>query len=152
LNTILCVLKSGVFKPWTQKDYTVQYGPRHVRWLRDQCAVQITEPHRFVCLTDMDIPDVETQPLQHNLPGWWSKLEIFGAFRRATYVDLDTVIVGNVAPYLFREHQFTMSAHMSRKYGYNSSVMSWDGDYSALLYKFLEFKDRFMKEYTTHHM
>jgi hypothetical protein len=74
---IACVLKSGLFKPWGHKDYTVQYGPHHVLWLREQFARQLSAPHRFICLTDMDIPGVEPRPLRDDLPGWWSKMELF---------------------------------------------------------------------------
>ncbi len=152
MNIVVCVLKSGVFKPWTHKDYTVQYGPQHVQWLRDQFATNVSAPHRFVCLSDMDVPGVETIPLEHNLPGWWSKLEVFGAFRRAAYVDLDTVLIGDVGRYLFDEHKFTMAASLTRKYGYNSSIMSWDGDYAKILTTFLDKRDEFMAAYKTHHM
>lgn len=151
MNTVVCVLKSGRFKPWTAKDYTVEYGPHHVRWLRDQFKARVSAPHQFVCMTDMDVGGVDTMPLQDDLPGWWSKLEIFREFRRALYVDLDTVIVGDISPYVFEGHRFTMSANLTRKYGYNSSIMSWNGDYSRIYYQFIADPKRFMREYTTPH-
>ncbi len=148
MNTIVCVLKSGVFKPWTQKDYTVQYGPHHVQWLRDQFArLPMSQPYRFVCMTDIEVPGVETVPLKDNLPGWWSKLEIFREFRQAAYIDLDTVPLGDVASALFRKNKFVMSAHLTRRHGVNSSVMSWNGDYRFLYDKFIENKEQIMREY-----
>lgn len=147
MNTVVCVLKSGVFKPWTQKDYTVEYGPHHVQWLRDQFTLHASAPHRFVCLTDMHVPGVETRPLRDNLPGWWSKLEIFREFRKAAYVDLDTVLTGDVSENLFNKHTFTMAAHMTKRHGVNSSAMSWNGDYSFLYDRFMARKDEIMAEY-----
>lgn len=149
MNTVVCVLKSGVFKPWVQKDYTVEYGPQHVQWLRDQFAAHIVGPHRFVCLTDMEIPGVETLPLQDDLPGWWSKLEVFREFQQATYVDLDTVVLGDVGQILFAAaHKFTMAAHMTKRHGVNSSVMSWNGDYRWIYDKFIAHKAKYMAEFT----
>jgi hypothetical protein len=147
LNTILCVLKSGVFKPWTQKPYTIEYGPHHVQWLRDQFAAKLSAPHQFICLTDMEIPGVETRPLLDNLPGWWSKMELFRDFTDAAYVDLDTVVLGDASEHLFCGHKFTMAAHMTKRHGVNSSVMAWKGDYHFLYEKFIADKNRFMKEF-----
>lgn len=148
MNTVVCVLKSGTWKPWRDKDYSVTYTPRHVQWLRDQFASQVAEPHRFVCLTDIEVPGVETRPLRDGLPGWWSKLEIFREFRKALYVDLDTVILRDIGPYVFHGHKFTVCASLSRKTGINSSVMSWDGDYGWLYEKFIDDRERVMREYT----
>jgi hypothetical protein len=144
---IACVLKSGLFKPWGHKDYTVQYGPQNVLWLRDQCEAHIGGPHRFICLTDMDIPGVETRPLQDNLPGWWSKLELFREFDHAAYLDLSSVLLGDVGPHLFADHRFTMSAHMTRRHGVNSGVMCWKGDYRFIYAAFIQRKDQVMAEY-----
>ena len=81
---ILTVLKSGG-----------EYKPAHVLALKAQCA-KYAPNAAFMCLTDMDVSGVETAPLLHKWPGWWSKLEMFrpdvtGDF---VYMDLDTVIVG----------------------------------------------------------
>jgi len=147
MNTLVCVLKSGLWKPWAEKPYTVQYDQRHVLWLRDQCAKQL-QPHRFVCMTDMEIPGVETLPLRDNLPGWWSKMEVFREFQRAAFLDLSTVILGDPSETLFSGHKFLISANMTRRHGVNSGVMSWNGDYSFLYEGFIAEKERIMREYT----
>jgi hypothetical protein len=147
VNTVVCVLKSGLFKPWAAKDYTVQYGPHHVQWLRDQFAAQVRTPHRFVCMSDIEIPGVEVVPLKDNLPGWWSKLEIFREFKDAAYVDLDTVILGDVSPFLFSGRKFLISTHMTQRHGVNSSVMSWNTDMAFVYHKFMADKDRYMAEF-----
>jgi hypothetical protein len=150
VNTLVCVLKSGVFKPWTVKDYTVQYGPHHVQWLRDQFAAQLKTPHRFICLTDMEVPGVETRPLRDDLPGWWSKLEIFREFDSASYVDLDSVVIGDISPWLFNQYRFLMSAHLTKRHGVNSSVMSWNGSMRWLYEAFKADKERIMKTFVVH--
>ncbi len=152
MNHVVCVLKSGVYKPWDEKDYTIEYSPRHVRWLRDQFADQVKAPHTFTCMSDIDVPGVNVLPLKHNLPGWWSKLEIFENFTQAAYFDLDTVLIGDVSPYIFRDHKFSMAGSLTRRYGYNSSVMCWKGNYDFLLHKFLEQKDKYIAEYRKPHM
>lgn len=148
-NTIVCVLKSGVFHPRGDTDYEVQYDARHVRWLRDQCRNQLKQEHNFICLTDIEIPDVETRPLRDNLPGWWSKMEIYREFRHACYMDLDTVLVGDSSPYLFAVHKFTVlrGMHLRGNGAINTSLVCWDGDYSFLYDAFMADKDRVMAEY-----
>lgn len=98
--TVLCVLRSG------GKDYTVEY----VRKLRDGVAKHLTIPHRFVCLSDVPVP-CERIPLKHDWPGWWSKLEIFRPdviTGPTLYLDLDTVIVGNLEQVTTIPYDFAM--------------------------------------------
>lgn len=81
---VLCVCKSGA-----------EYDEEWVRKLKDGVSRNLTVPHEFKCLSDIDVPD--RIPLRHNWPGWWSKIEVF---REATgptlYLDLDSVVVGNI--------------------------------------------------------
>jgi hypothetical protein len=76
--------------------YTLEY----VRRLRDGVARHLPVPHRFTCLTD-----AETEgrvALQHDWPRWWGKIELFrpGLFPARSlvlYLDLDTVVVGDLS-------------------------------------------------------
>ena len=114
---IVTVLKSGG-----------DYKPLHVLALKAQCAKYAPEAS-FMCLTDVEVEGVETAPLLHKWPGWWSKLEIFrpdvtGDF---VYMDLDTVIVGPLDD-LARVNQLAMLRDAYRdgkklKEGLQSSVM-----------------------------
>lgn len=124
----------------------MSYGPQHVQWLRAQF-----KPHRFVCLSDVDVPGVETIPLRDNLPGWWSKLEIFREFTEACYVDLDTVVVGDAWRYTETDHTFTASAgiYIRGDGQINSSLMCWSGDYRWLYERFIADKAGIMAEYVT---
>lgn len=68
----------------------------------------ITIPHRFVCLTNTNVP-CESIPLERNWPGWWSKIELFrpGLFEgQVFYLDLDTVILKNIDNIVSQEEDF----------------------------------------------
>lgn len=81
---VICVCRSGG-----------GYDASWVAKLRDGVARNIDRPHRFRCLSDIEVPCERIQ-LQHDWPGWWSKVELFraGVIERPTlYLDLDTVIV-----------------------------------------------------------
>lgn len=148
MRPIVCVLKSGGFRP--RPGVSMSYGPQHVQWLAGQ-FVRHVGPRRFVCLSDVDVPGVETIPLRDNLPGWWSKIEIFREFLDAFYVDLDTVIVEDVSAYIDAEHRFTASAgvYIRGAGQINSSMICWSGDYRWLYERFIADKDRIMAEYVT---
>lgn len=148
MRPIVCVLKSGGFRP--KPGVSMSYGPKHVLWLRDQFKRNV-RPHRFICLSDVEIPGVETRPLRDALPGWWSKIEIFREFDEACYVDLDKVVIGDVGRYIDAEHQFTASAgiYIRGDGQINSSLMCWSGDYRWLYERFIADKDRLMAEYVT---
>ena len=74
---VACVLRSGG-----------DFGPAHVQWLARQVP-------GLVCLSDVPVPGVETIPLQHGWPGWWSKMEMFGPSLEGDVlmIDLDTVVL-----------------------------------------------------------
>lgn len=87
--TIACVLRSG----------GPLYEPRWVERLRRNVA-RHAPPHRFVCLSDVDVP-CERIPLVEGWPGWWSILEVFrpGLFSgRVLYLDLADLIVDRIEP------------------------------------------------------
>lgn len=85
--SVVCVLKSGGI-----------YDAEWVRKLRDGVARHLSRPHRFYCLSDVEVP-CERIPLENNWPGWWAKMELFrpGVITGDTlYIDLDTAITGSL--------------------------------------------------------
>lgn len=87
--TVLCVLRSGGI-----------YDAEWVRKLRDAAERQIVGKHKFVCLSDVDVP-CERIRLAQDWPSWWSKIEMFrpGVIDGPTlYLDLDTVLTGPLNP------------------------------------------------------
>lgn len=75
--THVCVLRAGG-----------DYGPEHVQWLARQVP-------GLRCLSDQPVAGVETIPLRHDWPGWWSKLELFRPDIPGDlmFYDLDTVVL-----------------------------------------------------------
>jgi len=160
--TIICVLQTSTFFN-SASNSTLEYKEKQVRWLKKQVEKQCAAPHRFVCLTDLNkIDGVETIKLKHNWPGWWSKIELFRPdldYSQAFYLDLDTVLVNDIAHIVDREHKFTvlrnlselrLASHPSRCKRIGSGIMAWRKGRVEYLYN--EFKispDKYMGEYVT---
>ncbi len=126
------------------KPLTVFCGNIGVKWddvwvhrLRRMVEANCSVPHRFICVSDHEIPGIETlvaSPvrLDPNKPnGGWVKLDYFrqdiSTDGPCIALDLDVTIVGDIAS-LQRE---TLSmAHTDRKgkRHVNGSVMAWTRD------------------------
>lgn len=114
--TVACVLKSGGI-----------YDASWVARLRAGVAKHLPMAHRFVCLSDVDVP-CERIPLEHDWPGWWAKIELFKIEGPVLFFDLDTVIVGDlteIAQRAFPLHGFTILSDFYRPNGFGSGVMAW---------------------------
>lgn len=74
-----------------------EYGPEHVLAIKRQIE-QWAPDARLQCLSDVDIPGVETTPLLHKWPRWWPKVELFRPDIEPgfLYTDLDNVIIGPI--------------------------------------------------------
>ena len=117
------------------------YDHFHVKRLQMHVARHLRQPYRFVCLTDIRLDHVETVPLVHGWPGWWSKLELFrpdALSGRVLYLDLDVSVVGDLAPLADFPADFAAIADYQFPLQLNSSVMVWDSGYADHLYT--EFK------------
>ena len=93
VDTILCVHRSG---GWCNH--------QHVVALQGLCAMY-APGIRFVALSDESIEGVEVIPLANpELPGWWAKVDLFrpdlGQLGRIFFMDLDTVIIGDLTPFI----------------------------------------------------
>lgn len=125
--TVACVLRSG-------GDFDAEY----VRRLQAGVSEHLSLPHRFVCLSDVNVP-CERIVMRRLWPGWWSKLELFEHFQgRTLYFDLDTVIVGSLDDIAAYPHRFSMLADFVRPNTYASGVMAWCGNWSHLATGFSE--------------
>lgn len=119
--TVALVLRSGgVYTPlWVQR-----------------LAAQIRAHHdvRVVCLSDVDVPGVETIRLLHDWPGWWAKVELFrpGLFDGPVlYFDLDTVILGPFDDLLAYDGRMAMLSDFYRPALAASGVMAWTPNVST---------------------
>jgi hypothetical protein len=153
MATIACVLHASPFYNKSAKT-TVRFNEKQVVWLKKQVQTHCTIPHRFVCLTNLNgIDGVETIKLKHNWPGWWSKIEMFSNFDECFYIDLDTVIVGNIDHIVSHPHTFTVLDNISRpgcgRIG--SGLMAWRQDKSDLYRAFKSNPMKWMNKYITAH-
>lgn len=108
-----------------------KYGPEYVNRLFNMVARNTTLPFKFVCFTDDSkglLPEIDARPLpQMDLPPdkerGWRKLSLFrkdvGLEGRVLFLDLDTVIVGNIDGYFTMDGKFIFIKHWkpSEKHG-----------------------------------
>lgn len=132
--TVACVWVRG------NVPYTAEYVDRLATMARKALG-----PVRVVCLTDQPakVPEgVEPFTISPipGLAGWWAKLHLFnrhnGLTGRVLYLDLDTLIVGDLAPIVQWPHPFatirdTQSTFQGRDgktviKWFNTSVMTFD--------------------------
>jgi len=139
--TVLAVCKSGGI-----------YDAEWVRKLRDAVGRNLTVEHRFVCLSDIEVP-CERIALEHDWPGWWSKIEIYrpGVITGPTlYLDLDIVVTGNIDFLANLSYDFMMLENFHKKEYVNSSIM-WCKNVESIpqkLYtKFLKMPDAYIGHY-----
>jgi hypothetical protein len=140
-TTVLCVWVKG----------QVAYSPDYVQRLKAMVSRQMDRPYRFVCLTDRpwELAAVDTIPITGPgaLKGWWSKVRCFDAGLRLSgrllYLDLDSLIVGPLAPILDYPSRFALVPPGGTFEGkgplkvvtrFNSSVMVWDADHNHRLF------------------
>lgn len=93
----------------------------------------------FICLSDdPSVPGYE--PLRHDWPGWWAKMEMFRLRGPCLYMDLDTIVAGPLVP-LLRVAEGCFSLTVLRDFNPNqrelgTGLMAWSGDMSALYRRF----------------
>lgn len=140
--TVCCVLRFG-------GDYDALYVDRLWRGVIGHLPIN----HRFICLTDVPLdvealdPDggrtsIEIRPLDHDWPGWWSKLELFRLPGPLLYFDLDTVIVGDIEPIARHVQLMRQGDLLMIRDFYNgnpqSGILGWNGDQSGVARAFVE--------------
>lgn len=110
---VICVCKSGA-----------EYDAEWVRKLKAGVSRHLTG-FTFHCLSDLDVPD--RIPLRHKWPGWWSKIEVFREAQAGDlYLDLDTVVVGNLDHFAKLESDFLAIRNFHAPSMIGSAVM-WFG-------------------------
>jgi hypothetical protein len=98
-------------------------GDEYVDRLRTRVGWNLTYPHSFRILTEKDIPE--------GITGWWAKLALFkpGMFdpgERIVYIDLDTVIVGNIDFLAEYDGEFAALKDFYEHPHMNSAIMAWE--------------------------
>lgn len=132
--TIACVLKTGDV-----------FDNKYVHNLRNMVNRNIGLNHRFIALSDSQNLDVEHIEFLNDLPGWWSKLELFRLNGPVLYFDLDTVIMDDFSDLAksvskMKSGEFRMlipfNPARARANNWASGVMAWHGDYRFILDRF----------------
>lgn len=123
---VVCVLRQGG---------RVGYNASWVEKLQNMVARNLTIPHKFVCLSDCDVP-CERIPLDEDGDGFWAKMQLFkpDMFNGPVlYLDLDTVICGNIDQIIITAmtEKFVMWLDIDKQI-HSSAMMWWQGDYSYL--------------------
>lgn len=102
-----------------------KYDLDYVARLRDGVARHLDRPHRFICLTDQVAAPIDVEPVwigHLDLQGWWGKMALFSpAVRgagRCLYLDLDSVIVGDLAPLADWDGDFAICENFTRLAGH----------------------------------
>jgi len=141
---VLCVLKSG--------------GPYDAEWvakLNRGIDRNLKMPHRFMCLSDVEVP-CERIALLHDWPGWYSKIEMFrkGVITgRTLYLDIDTVICGPLDDIYTTPHDFAMLKSFSAPNMVGSGVM-WFKDAATVPHrvyeKFVKMPDCYIEHHARH--
>ncbi len=136
--TVACVLRSG-------GDFDATW----VEALERACFERITEPHKFICLTDSPVGTsanwIDWVPLQHGWQGWWSKIELWrpGLFPEGEpvlYFDLDTVVTRDIT-HLSRTIDcdlILLRDFYRLQTGWGTGIMGWTGGQLTEIYD--EFK------------
>lgn len=103
-------------------------GEQYVRRLKAAVERNLTLPHRFVCVTDHFIDGVWC--MASRFDGWWEKLHLFkrGLFEgRCMFLDLDTVIVGNIDDIAGYDGEFaTLHDFWRGRGGLGPAVILWE--------------------------
>lgn len=107
-----------------------KYGPEYVNRLAAMVERHCLQQHYFLCLTD-DPTGVTcaTAPIGTDLTGWWSKLQLFNPesalqSHRVFFMDLDTIIVGNIDLLVAYDGPFAILSDFYHEKEYGSAVMS----------------------------
>jgi hypothetical protein len=109
-----------------------KYGAEYVNRLAAMLRRHTSKVVPFICITDDAkglADDIENIPARYpELQGWWQKPALFGGYgfeqERLLFLDLDTVIVGNV-DFLFEyEGPFAILRDFYHPVHYGSAIMS----------------------------
>jgi len=135
--TVACVLWVGDFR---KRGYTALWVQR----LKNMVEKSLSIPHNFICLSNVNIPDVNCIPLKHDYPGWWSKIELFRndiPGDRVLSLDLDLILLKDIAPFIEIDTPMAICRAFGKPsmgrgtiHGYNSSVMVFDKGEGGELY------------------
>jgi len=142
---------------WRQDNVQHQYKPEYVQTLQSMVKRHLSLPHRFLCITDQEVPNVDCVPLLEEMPRvknkrWpihrpqcYRRLRLFDPAvkdivgERYIQMDLDTVITDSLDPMFDRDDDLVINRSIGTANAYNGSMwMHRVGTYSSLCHDFNE--------------
>ena len=142
--TVVCLYKG---KP----DYS-NFDTSYVYRLKESVDKYLPN-HKFVCLTDTDLPNIDTISIDHpefgsSISPGWCKIELYKHFTKGKFlfIDLSVVIKKDLKP-LAELSGFRMVRDFANPEYYSSCVMIWEGDHSYIFNKYMERPKEWEKEY-----
>ena len=104
-----------------------KYSPDYVTRLEQAIRRHLTVNYRFVCITDRP-GDVSCEKLAIplKLKSWWGKVALFSDLieTRILFLDLDTVITGNIDDFARYDGELALIKPFYRDTGYASGLMN----------------------------
>ena len=105
-----------------------KYPEYYVHRLQREVAKYLDTTHRFFCLTDQNLDNVVCIPTVSDKKGWWQKLDLLNFTGPNLYIDLDTVITGNLDCFIGTDKQIRVLKNWAQSGhgGCQSSIMYWN--------------------------
>lgn len=131
------------------------YTPDDVTRLALALRRNLTVPHRIICMTDdpATISKIDAlngvMTLNHDLPGWWSKMELFKIHGPVLYFDLDTVITDNIDALMHWVIKASVEKDLLMLRGFYrqdqcSGILGWNGSMHWIFDKFIKQRPEFI--------
>lgn len=126
-----------------------KFPPEYVNHLFCGVKRNLTIPFTFYCVTDDGEglnPEINVLPIKYtnigeSVAGWWSKVQLFapdiGFSGRVFYLDLDTLITGNIDHIVSCDQQFIVLQDFMHPDNDNmgSGIMAWNTDKVGHIWK-----------------
>lgn len=118
------------------------YNHNYVNALAKGIKKNITVDHEIVCITDNPVgfsSDIDKViPFSNDYPTWWGKIELFKHSQFSNhvfYMDLDTVIVGNIDEIVSYRGEFSGLRDFYALHSLGSGVMAWNPASTNMIYQ-----------------
>jgi hypothetical protein len=120
------------------------FSAEYVNKLYNAVERNVTVPHTFTCFTENpEGVECNTQPFLNALPTWWYIIGLFnrdhGFEGKVLYMDLDTVITGNIDHIISLDTDFAITEDFYRPKGLQTTFIMWKPEWGYYLWdKYLQ--------------
>jgi len=125
------------------------YEEHHVLKIKNMLEKYVNIPYEFICLTDIESTKYKTIKLSENSKSWFSKLELFQINGPCFYLDLDTIICGNIDEILkncleSKSPIITLSDFGLGGDHIGSGIMFWGADLNTVFEEFTNNTEKYL--------